>query len=63
MAALRGKRGSAYDRIVLSAGVIDYYLGFCDSAGEGVEQARRALDDGSARRALTHYIEATQSVD
>ena len=63
MAALGGERGSAYDRIVLSVGVVDYYLGFCDSAGEGVEQARHALDDGSARCALTRYIEATQSVD
>lgn len=60
MEALSGKRGAAYDRIALSAGVVDYYLGFCQSAAEGVAQARVALDDGSARRALDGYIEATQ---
>jgi anthranilate phosphoribosyltransferase len=62
MEALGGARGSAYDRIVLSAGVVDYYLGFCESAAEGVEEARRALDDGAAQRALISYIEATRSV-
>ena len=62
MAALGGARGSAYDRIVLSAGVVDYYLGFCESAAEGVEEARRALDDGAAQRALISYIEATRSM-
>ena len=29
---------------------------------EGVEEARRALDDGAAQRALISYIEATRSM-
>ena len=57
MAALAGEQGAAYDRIALSVGASDYYLGFCDSAREGVEQARRVLDDGRARKVLLRYVE------
>ncbi len=59
MAALGGAKGPAYDRIALSAGAVDYYLGFCHSLHEGVEQARGALDSGAARRTLEQYIAAT----
>ncbi|MFT5090571.1 MAG: anthranilate phosphoribosyltransferase [Candidatus Latescibacterota bacterium] len=62
MAALAGEKGAAYDRIALSVGVADYYLGFCERAQEGVEQARRVLDDGRARRVLERYIEQSQQL-
>ncbi len=60
LAALKGEKGPAYDRIVLSVGVVDYYLGFCDSAQEGVKEARRALDDGRGLQALQRYVECSQ---
>ena len=59
MRALSGAKGPSYDRIALSAGAVDYYLGFCRSLHEGVEQARGALDGGAAQRTLARYIEAT----
>jgi len=62
MAALAGKKGAAYDRIALSVGATDYYLGFCNNAREGVEQARRLLDDGRARQVLEGYVERSQQL-
>ena len=62
MAALSGERGHVYDRIVLNAGLIDYWLGFCDDAKESVEAARCVVDDGSALLHLRNYVERSNSV-
>ena len=60
--ALRGIRGPAYDRITLSSGMIDYYLGFCTSANEGVEQARNVLDSGLGLEKLNQYVRMTLEI-
>lgn len=48
LAALRGEKGPAYDRIVLNAGIVDHLLG-CDGAEDeslALERAKEAIDSG-----------------
>ena len=42
LAALKGERGPVYDRIVLNAGLTDYYLGLSANAEEGLAEAKRS---------------------
>jgi|MDTA01.1.fsa_nt_gb anthranilate phosphoribosyltransferase len=62
MDALGGCHGPAYDKILLNSGMIDYHLGFCESASEGIQQARKALDSGSALSSLNRYIDVTNEL-
>ncbi|XP_051144194.1 uncharacterized protein LOC127260503 [Andrographis paniculata] len=58
LAALRGEKGPAYDRIVLNAGVVDHLLG-CDGAEDvasALDRAREAIDSGRALKRLLGYI-------
>ncbi|XP_042497694.1 anthranilate phosphoribosyltransferase [Macadamia integrifolia] len=58
LAALRGEKGPAYDRIVLNAGMVDHLLG-CDGADNvstALERAREAIDSGKALKRLLNYI-------
>ena len=48
VAALKGDQGPVHDRIVLNAGLTDYYLGLSASAEEGLAEARGAMDSGRA---------------
>ena len=57
MAALAGERGHVYDRIVLNAGMVDYWLGLCRKPHEAVAAARVAVDSGRALAHLQAYIE------
>ena len=57
MAALAGARGHIYDRIVLNAAMVDYWLGLCAEAHEAVAQARAVVASGRARAHLQAYIE------
>ncbi len=61
VAALKGEQGPVRDRIVLNAGLTDYYLGLSASAEEGLVEARRAMDSGRALAHLERYI--SQSCD
>jgi anthranilate phosphoribosyltransferase len=64
LAALRGEKGPAYDRIVLNAAVADHLLG-CDGAEDPIaaaERAKEAIDSGKALNALLKYIECSQHV-
>jgi anthranilate phosphoribosyltransferase len=63
MDALGGRRGPSYDRIILSSGMMDYYLGFCTSANEGIEHARNALDRGLALAKLNQYVRMTYELE
>ena len=56
LAALKGEQGPVYDRILLNAGLIDYYLGLSASAEEGLAEAREAMDSGRALAHLERYI-------
>lgn len=64
LAALRGEKGPAYDRIVLNAGVVDHLLG-CDGAEDissALDRAREAIDSGRALEKLLNYIKISQKV-
>lgn len=61
VAALKGEPGPVYDRIVLNAGLIDYYLGLSASAEEGLAEAREVLDSGRALARLERYISQSQA--
>lgn len=62
MAALRGEKGHAYDRIVLNAAVADHLLG-CEGAESpliAVERAKEAIDSGRALNAMLNYIDRSK---
>lgn len=64
LAALRGDRGPAYDRIVLNAGMVDHLLG-CDGAKEissALDRAREAIDSGKALNRLLNYIKISHKM-
>lgn len=64
LAALRGEKGSAYDRIVLNAGMVDHLLG-CDGAQDissALHRAREAVDSGKALNRLLNYIKKSNQV-
>ena len=64
LAALRGGKGAAYDRIVLNAGIVDHLLG-CDGAEDVVvamERAKEAIDSGKALKKLLNYIEISRKM-
>ncbi|KAH6801960.1 anthranilate phosphoribosyltransferase [Perilla frutescens var. frutescens] len=64
LAALRGEKGAAYDRIVLNAGMVDHLLG-CEGAEDissALERAREAIDSGKALEKLLGYINKSNRV-
>ncbi|RWW64766.1 hypothetical protein BHE74_00027991 [Ensete ventricosum] len=64
LAALRGEKGAAYDRIVLNAGMVDHLLG-CNGAEDvmvALDRAREAIDSGKALKRLMNYIQLSHKV-
>ncbi|KAL9240973.1 hypothetical protein vseg_015134 [Gypsophila vaccaria] len=64
MAALRGEKGPAYDRIVFNAAVVDHLLG-CDGAEDiytALDRAREAIDSGQALKRFLNYIKISHKV-
>nr|XP_043626374.1 anthranilate phosphoribosyltransferase [Erigeron canadensis] len=64
IAALRGEKGPAYDRIVLNAGMTDHLLG-CEGAEDvstALDRAREAIDSGNALNHLLNYIKNSHKV-
>ena len=64
IAALRGEKGPAYDRIVLNAGIVDHLLG-CKGAEDvmsALDRAREAIDSGEALKRLLNYIKISHKV-
>nr|XP_009393611.1 PREDICTED: uncharacterized protein LOC103979259 [Musa acuminata subsp. malaccensis] len=64
LAALRGEKGEAYDRIVLNAGMVDHLLG-CNGAEDvmaALDRAREAIDSGKALKRLMNYIQLSHKV-
>uniref|UniRef100_A0A803PGU5 Anthranilate phosphoribosyltransferase n=1 Tax=Cannabis sativa TaxID=3483 RepID=A0A803PGU5_CANSA len=64
LAALHGKKGPAYDRIILNAGMVDHLLG-CDGAEDisvALDRAREAIDSGRALKRLLNYIKNSKKV-
>eukprot|EP00245_Coleochaete_scutata_P001187 TRINITY_DN11444_c0_g2_i1.p1 TRINITY_DN11444_c0_g2~~TRINITY_DN11444_c0_g2_i1.p1 ORF type:complete len:126 (-),score=17.57 TRINITY_DN11444_c0_g2_i1:16-366(-) len=62
MEALRGTRGAAYDRIVLSAAMHDHLLGCVGGKDplQAMERARKAIDSGAALRRMEAYIKKSR---
>ncbi|XVE74980.1 hypothetical protein DITRI_Ditri12bG0061400 [Diplodiscus trichospermus] len=64
LAALHGKKGPVYDRIVLNAGIVDHLLG-CDGAEDvsvALDRAREAIDSGKALKRLLNYIKVSHKL-
>lgn len=63
--ALWGKKGPAYDRIVLNAGMVDHLLGVdgAEDVSAALDRAREAIDSGNALKRLLNYIKASHRVD
>ena len=58
LAALSGKRGHVYDRIVLNAALTDHLLGFNPDPRDAIQQAQSAIDTGRALKHLRAYLES-----
>ncbi|KAK4263143.1 hypothetical protein QN277_028603 [Acacia crassicarpa] len=65
LAALGGEKGSAYDRIVLNAGMVDHLLGVdgAEDISVALDRAREAIDSGNALKRLLNYIKISNKVD
>lgn len=61
MAALKGERGHVYDRILLNAGLTDYWLGLSTGAYEALAEAKEAINSGRALAHLERYISRSNS--
>lgn len=64
LAALKGEKGPAYDRIVLNAGMVDHLMG-CAGAEDvmtALDRAREAIDSGKALKRLMSYIQSSNKV-
>jgi anthranilate phosphoribosyltransferase len=60
--ALNGNSGVARDIVAFNAGAALYAADVCVSVEQGIERARAAIDDGSARAKLDAFVAATQSL-
>ena len=62
VAALSGKKGHIYDRIVLNTAMVDYLLGICPDPHYTLKRTKSVIDDGSALKHLKAYIAASKEV-
>ena len=58
-AILDGEAGPRRDTVVLNAAATLVVAGAAEELGNGIERARRAIDDGSAGRALDTFVSAS----
>jgi len=54
-----GEAGAARDMLVLNAGAAIYASGVVSTLEEGIQRARKAIDDGAARHKLREFVEYT----
>lgn len=59
---LAGKPGPARDIVLLNAGAAIYVAGLADNLQQGVQQAMRVIDDGSARNKLQQLAALSQQM-
>ena len=59
LGVLDGEAGAPRDIVLLNAGAALYAAGVAGSIGEGIGQAREALDSGAARAKLAQLVQAT----
>ena len=60
--ALKGIDGHIHDRVVMNAGIVDWLLGYTPNPHDAISDARRAIQDGSARAHLDAYVKASHLV-
>ena len=61
-AILDGEPGPPRDLAALNAGAAIYAAGAAEDLGEGVAQARDAIDSGAAREAMTTYVRLSEEL-
>jgi anthranilate phosphoribosyltransferase len=59
---LDGGDGIARNVVLLNAGAALYAAGIAPSIADGIERARRAIDDGSARAKLDAFVATTRAL-
>jgi anthranilate phosphoribosyltransferase len=59
---LDGADGVAHNIVLLNAGAALYAAGIASSIADGIERARGAISDGSARARLDQFVAATQAL-
>ncbi|MCG9128625.1 hypothetical protein JT359_13585 [Candidatus Poribacteria bacterium] len=62
VAALSGKKGQIYDRIVLNTAIVDYLLGIYADPYVAIEQVREVIENGSALDHLKAYISVSNEI-
>lgn len=62
VAALSGKKGHVYDRILLNTAMVDYLLGICPDPHDAIKRVQSVMDDGSALRHLNAYVAVSKEL-
>lgn len=62
VAALSGKKGQIYDRIVLNTAIVDYLLGIYSDPYDAIERTKEVMDNGSALDHLNAYISVSNEI-
>lgn len=62
VAALSGKKGHIYDRIVLNTAIVDYLLGIYSDPYDAIECTKEVMDNGSALDHLNAYISVSNDI-
>ena len=62
-AVLAGEAGPRRNTVVLNAAAALVVAGLADDLEDGIDRARRAIDDGSAERSLSAFVVASQHAD
>ena len=62
LGVLDGAPGPAREIVALNAAAALYVAGIAEDIDDGLVRARRAIDSGAARQALSHYVETTQAL-
>ena len=60
IAALSGRKGHIYNRLLLNAAITDHLLGLSPDPHEAIDRAKEAIDSGRALAHLQAYIEGTK---
>ena len=62
VAALSGKKGHIYDRIVLNTAIVDYLLGIYSDPFDAIERTKTVIANGNALEHLNAYISVSNDL-
>ncbi|MBF0218697.1 MAG: anthranilate phosphoribosyltransferase [Gammaproteobacteria bacterium] len=60
-AVLAGEHGAARDIVLMNAGAAIYVAGLCTNLSEGIERAKRVIDNGAAATVMAELVSLSQS--